>query len=421
MAQPTPILALRTEYDLAIIGAGPVGLAAAIELAKLGLSVLVIDRRPPPTEDKQLRPQILVARAGDLAHLDALGVDVDDPLIVSLLATRCEADLASGRVVRGDVVPPRGGLVRAPDLWELAKQPPHALVPIGRLQLALLELAERAGATVAYGCEVVKLRRHARMVSIACADGTTVQAAMAIIATGAARSLIATVSSGADAGARGHRSGGSGFAAAGLRTSSDPQQLIGGVFAVGAEAGRWVRFELPVPGLPRPSRCTMLATGTDSAAGTAVLCTTGATDATTPEQLHACFDAAARHHGLAGESFQVEPQVFTTGVSAVSRRTIAGDNRAPVVIAGDAAQTGHVFSGQTCFVNLALALGLCTRLSDARAALVDRKVNAPALLHALARYESQSEIGASILARASQRHTAVHPAGAWALAGVARA
>lgn len=400
MAQLPLGLALRNELDVAIIGAGPVGLATAIELAKLGLATLVIDRRPPPAEDKQLRPQILVARAGDLAHLDALGVDVDDPYIVSPLATRCEGDLASGRVVRGDVVPPRGGPARAPDLWALAKQPPHALVPIGRLQLALVELAVRAGVHVVYGCEVVKLRRHARMVSLVCADGTSVRAAMAIIATGAARSLIATE----------------------LRAaSSAPQKLIGGVFAVGADAGRWVRVELPVPGLPRPSRCTVLATGEDSAAGTAVLCTTGTTGDTTDEQLHACFDAAATRHGLAGVSFQVEPQVFATGVTSVARRTIAGDGRAPVVIAGDAAQTGHVFSGQTCFVNLALALGLCNRLSDARAALVDRKVGAPALLHALARYEAQSEIGAAILARASQRHLAVHPAGAWALAGVARA
>jgi hypothetical protein len=151
-----------------------------------------------------------------------------------------------------------------------------------------------------------------------------------------------------------------------------------------------------------------------------VLCTTGATgEPTSDEQLHSCFAAAARRHGLEGAPLQVEPQVFSTGITAVARRTISGDGRAPVVIAGDAAQTGHVFSGQTCFVNLALALGLCNRLSAARTAIVDRKVHAPALLHALARYEGQSEIGAAILARSSARHLAAHPAGAWALAGVA--
>jgi 2-polyprenyl-6-methoxyphenol hydroxylase-like FAD-dependent oxidoreductase len=403
VAQPIALLSLRTvgskEFDIAIIGAGPVGLATAIELAKLGLETLVIDRRPPLAEDRQLRPQILVARAGDLAHLDYLGVDITDPHLVSPLATRCEGDLASGRIVRGDVIPPRGTPSRAPDLWALAAQPPLALVPIGRLQLALLEQAQRHGATVVYDCEVTRLRRHARMVSLQCAGGTTARAAMVVIATGAARSLIATELRGLAAG--------------------DPQRLIGGVFAVGADAGRWVRVELPVPGVTKASRCTLLACDEASSAGTAVLVTTGANTETTDEQLHTCFAAAARQHGLEGAPFQVEPQVFTTGITAVSRRTIAGDGRAPVVIAGDAAQTGHVFSGQTCFVNLALALGLCNRLSGARTAIVDRKVNAPALSHALARYEGQSEIGAAILARASQRHLAAHPAGAWALAGVA--
>ena len=73
------------EFDVAIIGAGPVGLALAIELARLELAVLVIDRRPPPELDPRLRPQLLVAREGDLANLDALGVDIRDPQLVSLL------------------------------------------------------------------------------------------------------------------------------------------------------------------------------------------------------------------------------------------------------------------------------------------------------------------------------------------------
>ena len=64
------------DFDVAIIGAGPVGLALAIELARQELAVLVIDRRPPPELDPRLRPQLLVAREGDLANLDHLGVDM---------------------------------------------------------------------------------------------------------------------------------------------------------------------------------------------------------------------------------------------------------------------------------------------------------------------------------------------------------
>lgn len=392
----------RQEYDLAIIGAGPVGLAMAIELSRLGLTVVVVDRRPPLAEDAHVRPQLLVARAGDLAHLAHLGVAIDEPKLVSLLATRCERDVSSGRVELGDVRAPQGVPSRPSNLWALSTQPPLALVPIGRLQAALLDRAVQSGADVQYGCDVTRLRRHARAVSLQCADGTTARAAMAIIATGAARPLISTL----------------------LRETGDAvpeQRLIAGVFAIAGDRGRWVRVELPVPGFVRPVRCTLLQTPAESEAGTALLVDTQIAGRPTTEQLHRCFDGVADALDLAGAPFLVAPQVFTTSATAVTRHFIAGDGRAPVVIAGDAAQTGHVFSGQTCFVNVALALGLCDQLRRVCAPLVDRKVHAPALLAALARYRAESEIGAAILARASQRHTSAHAPGAWALAGIARA
>src|SRR5262245_8530539 len=109
-------------FDVAIIGAGPVGLALAIELARLELSTLVVDRRPPPAQDTHLRPQLLVARAGDLANLAHLGVDVRDPQIVTLLASRCEADLSTGRSIRGEVATLTSVPPQTANLWELAAQ-----------------------------------------------------------------------------------------------------------------------------------------------------------------------------------------------------------------------------------------------------------------------------------------------------------
>lgn len=381
------------ELDVAIIGAGPVGLALAIELSRAGFSTLVVDRRPPLDQDT-IRPQLLVARLGDLANLDSLGIDVFDETLISPLATRCEADLASGHTVRGEVAFPE---LPAPssDLLSLARQPPLALVPIGGLQQALLAQALRHGAIVRYGCDVTRLRRHARMVSLSCSDGTTVRAAIAIVATGAARSLIES---------------------ARLVGGFVTQRLIGGVFDEGSDRGRWIRVELPVPGLPEATRCTVLQTPEQSA----IIVDTRSSGTTTDEQLHHGFDAAARAHGLAGVPYRVEPQAFTTGVTEVVRRFHTG-GRAPVVIAGDAAQTGHVFSGQTCFINMALAIGLGGLLRGNRAAIVERKPTAPKLLDALARYDAQSKTGASLLARASRRHIERHPAGVWALAGVARA
>ena len=388
---PTPS---NLDLDVAIIGAGPVGLALAIELSRAGFSTLVVDRRPPLDQDT-IRPQLLVARLGDLANLDSLGVDVFDESLISPLATRCEGDLASGQTVRGEVAIPALP-ARSSDLLSLARQPPLALVPIGGLQQALLAQALRHGAIVRYGCDVTRLRRHARMVSLSCSDGTTARAAIAIIATGAVRSLLES---------------------ARLVGGFVTQRLIGGVFAEGSDRGRWIRVELPVPGFREPTRCTVLQTPEQSA----IIVDTQVAGTTTDEQLLHGFDVAARVHGLGGVPYRVEPQAFTTAVTEVENRFVAGDGRAPVVIAGDAAQTGHVFSGQTCFINMALAVGLGGLLRGTRAAIVERKPTAPRLLDALARYDAQSKTGASLLARASRRHIERHAAGAWALAGVARA
>jgi 2-polyprenyl-6-methoxyphenol hydroxylase-like FAD-dependent oxidoreductase len=396
-SRATPQLGLP-HHDVAIIGAGPVGLALAIELARGGLSVLVLDRRPPLEIDAQLRPQLLVARAGDLANLEHLGIDIHDEWIVTMLQTRVETDLASGTVVRGEVRRP--DTAPAQDLWTLASQPPLALVPIGRLQQALHERALQHGVTVAYESTVTRMRRHARHVSISIADGSFATATIAIIATGAARSLLGTLR---------------GFAA----TQTQAARMIAGLFAVGGDRARWIRAEVPVDGFARATRATLLQTPSDAEAGTALLVDPQVAE--TPEQFHHCFDAAARAHGLLGAPCLVKPQIFSTALSSVQTRFVGLDGRAPIIVAGDAAQTGHVFSGQTCFVNLALALRLAEELVTAKRAIAGRKINDPAIARALGRYHTQSEMGSAILARSSARHYAAHQPGGWALAGVARA
>jgi len=152
------------------------------------------------------------------------------------------------------------------------------------------------------------------------------------------------------------------------------------------------------------ARCTLLQTSRDTAAGTALL-----VEPPVGTDPIGCFDVVARAHGLVGTPMIAAPQPFRTAVSALPRRAHYGDGRAPLVVAGDAAQTGHVFSGQTCFVNLALALDLVERLRGGDVA------------EALAGYEARSEIGAALLERASYRHHTAHRAGQWAFAGVATA
>ena len=386
----------RSRYDAAIIGAGPVGLALAIELARIDLAVLVVERRPPPDEEAGLRPQLLVARPGDLANLESLGLDTGDPELVSGLATRCEGDVASGRFARGIVQTADFATIGPTDLRTLASQRPIGLVPIGRLQRALLDRARLHGIDVVYDCEVGKLRRHASAISLACTDGTSVVASIAIIATGAARALIAPTKATA--------------------TSSPSRRMIGGVFATSGPLARWIRLELPIA--HGTARATVLETTAATGAGTAILVDVPV-DNRDDAILHEGFAAAAHHQGLDGERFVSAPSVFATSITTVSHRFIGGDDRAPIAIAGDAAQTGHVFTGQTCFVNLALARGLAGNLRHARAAIVDGRSNDPALVNALAHYDRQSRLGAEILAQRSERHVIHHPMGHWALAGVA--
>ncbi|HEV7559787.1 MAG TPA: FAD-dependent oxidoreductase [Kofleriaceae bacterium] len=361
---------LPIEVDVAIIGAGPVGLAMAIELSRRVDSVVVVDRRPPPELDT-LRPQMLVARPGDLANLKRLGVDRS---ITSILTKRCQNDPDTGDLACASL-PAMAKPARAIDLVELASQPPVALVPIGRLQQALLVIARLRRVEVIYDFDAVRLRRHARNTTIdgqkgTSAAGVTVRAKLVVIATGAARALVREP---AMVGAS--------------------QRMIAGVFAWGVDS-TWTRFNVAVRGFARPALATVLQT---PSTGTAVIVGTPVT-MPSDEQLHGCFATAAVERALGGAPLLAPPRPFLTTVSSVARRVLANDGRAPVVIAGDAAQTGHVFTGQTCFINIALAMELCRDLGD-----FTRDSQKGHVKWALSRYERASDVGAAILARASTR------------------
>jgi 2-polyprenyl-6-methoxyphenol hydroxylase-like FAD-dependent oxidoreductase len=269
---------------VAIIGAGPVGLAIAIELARFELNVLVVDRRP--AEDASVRPQLLVARGGDLANLEHLGIDIHDPWTVTMLRTRVERDLASGTMIRGEVSPP-GAPAPAQDLWTLASQPPLALVPIGRLQDALLERAIRR-VTTRFGCDVTRLRQHARHVSITCADGSSARATLAIVATGAARPLIGT--------ARARRC-----------QNAASTRMIAGLFAANSDRGRWVLRR--ATGSRLRAAVALHAAADDVCRNRALVDPQLAANAT-PEQMQQHYDAAARVHGLEGAPCLVKPRIF---------------------------------------------------------------------------------------------------------------
>ncbi len=390
-------------YDIAVIGAGPVGLAIASQLLRIGFDVVVLDRRPPPDEDAKLRQQLLVARPNDLANLARLGIDLRDPYLVCPIAERFHDDLLNGDF-QSTEVHPSDMFDGDPDAKPFASayQGPVALVPIGRLQQALLAQLESSGGRVLYNCHVDRLIRHKRHTSIHVRDANPVMAKLAIIATGAARSLI-------DASELGPlprpRRG----------TNGQCRQLIAGVFEATGDVGYWTRTEVPLAAYGETLRCTLLETGADTAAGSALLVDAPLRMQASHRQLQRYFDHAAMELGYDREQFRARPQVFPTATTALGQRIIAAGGRAPILIAGDAAQTGHVFTGLNCFVNLALALELCRLLKPARDALISGKLGALALREALARYQVMSLEGADVLFNVSQRHFESTTPGAWAL------
>ncbi|MGH3936001.1 MAG: FAD-dependent oxidoreductase, partial [Pseudonocardiaceae bacterium] len=60
----------RTKTDVLVVGAGPSGLTAALQLARYGVRVRVVDRKPGPVE--QSRATLVHART--LEYLDCLGL-----------------------------------------------------------------------------------------------------------------------------------------------------------------------------------------------------------------------------------------------------------------------------------------------------------------------------------------------------------
>ncbi len=161
-------------YQVAVVGAGLVGAAAALALGRQGLRVALIERQPPqaPTDTWDTRiyaispaPQRFLERIGAWQRMDASRIQP---------------------VYRMDVAGDASGAIRL-DAYESGVSHLASILESGRLQHALWQAIEADG-SVAVHCpaSIESLAREASFTQITLADGTMLEAELVVGADGAA-------------------------------------------------------------------------------------------------------------------------------------------------------------------------------------------------------------------------------------------
>jgi 2-polyprenyl-6-methoxyphenol hydroxylase-like FAD-dependent oxidoreductase len=143
-----------------VVGAGPVGLTAACELARQGARVRVVDASPEPTTESRA----VVVHARTQEHLAAMGV-------LDALAEQAVA-ITGVEVCSGDAGAVR---LRASTLGIDSRYPRALDVPQPRTERVLADLAARLGVAVERGVELADLAQDEGgvTVTLASASGMT--------------------------------------------------------------------------------------------------------------------------------------------------------------------------------------------------------------------------------------------------------
>ncbi len=149
--------------DLAVIGAGPAGAAAAIQAARQGASVVVFDKAQYGRD--KVCGDGLTPRA--VGALNELKIDMEDAHHIDglrMIANKTQRELA----------------------WpSTSRFPDHGAVwPRRRLDAALIDAAAEAGADIRWGAEALPMLDGDRVVGVE-ANGEKTTATMTVVATGA--------------------------------------------------------------------------------------------------------------------------------------------------------------------------------------------------------------------------------------------
>jgi geranylgeranyl reductase family protein len=157
-----PLMAARS-IDLAVIGAGPAGAAAAMRAARSGASVVVFDKAPYG-RDKVCGDGLTPRAVGALEEL--------------------KIDMADAHPIRG-LRMIAGKQVRELDWPTTDRFPSHGAVwPRRRLDAALIDAAAESGAEVIWESEAMPVLDGGRVVGVEAA-GRRFDAAMTVVACGA--------------------------------------------------------------------------------------------------------------------------------------------------------------------------------------------------------------------------------------------
>lgn len=159
----TPDRSVPDRYDIAVIGAGPAGAAAAIAAARQGASVIVFDKAPYGRD--KVCGDGLTPRA--IGALNELKIDMDDAHHIDglrMIANSTQREL---------------------DWPTTSRFPNHGAVwPRRRLDAALIDAAVEAGAEVVWEAEALPRLDGDQVVGVE-ANGRVIHADLTIVAAGA--------------------------------------------------------------------------------------------------------------------------------------------------------------------------------------------------------------------------------------------